>query len=244
MKIFRSSKLGLKVSSEIFKENDGIQIDSFDVTKFEEYLNLDYDLIELGEEEARNLFSFFKVLDVKTQTLGCFDSLIRINGVYKPLQLDSLSFIHFLQQSKVILNATLSAVVVGCPDKLMMYGMDLSKLGLNRIYLVSPENKNLKGRIEHLQKTLLGVHIEQVMTDKISDISDSCGLLIVDFDKAKNSELVQDLTYFNFLAEKAIFLDIRGYEDFELSSEAEKASLQVLKSEDFIKFKYTFCKKN
>ena len=95
-----------------------------------------------------------------------------------------------------------------------------------------------------MQKYLFNVQLQQLTLDEMANISELSSLLVMDFDQNEHPDMVETLTYFNFLAENAIFFDLQNYLNDDLSSEAEKASLRVLDSVEFHLHKYRLFQKN
>lgn len=243
MKVYRSIDLGAAELSEKISEASDISI-NFEPLSEEELVASDYDLIELSEEQSLDIIARMPMLDWPTQSTRAADAFTKDKNGFKPLHLGAMAFVNFLQSKKINLDTSKNAVLVGGYSFLMTFGLALAKLGFNKIYLISPAHISYEDKIADLKKSLFGVHIQQLTLDDISNISELASLLVIDFAQNEFPEIVETLTYFNFVTENALFLDLQSYLNNTLSAEAERASLRVLDSVEFQLHKYRFFQKN
>lgn len=242
MKIYRSIELGAAELSEKLNAPD-IQI-HFEPMSDEELFQSDFDLIELSEQQGQSILAKATVLDWQIQSTKAVDAFAKDLKGFKPMQLSSSAFGSFLELKHITLDVAKNAVLVGGYSFLITYAVALAKLGFNKIYLISPNNIPYQEQIDNAQKHLFNVQVQQLSLDEMSDVPELASLLVIDFDLNEFPELVQTLTYFNFLTENAIFFDLQNYMNDTLSAEAEKASLRVLDSVEFHLHKYRFFQKN
>lgn len=243
MKIYRSIELGAAELSEILSNEPDIKI-HFDPMNESELMNSDFDLIELSEQQNQEILFKMPLLDWPIQSTGAVDAFAKENKKFKPIHLSSQAFVSFLQSKHISVDVAKYAVLIGNYSFLITYAIALAKLGFKKIYLVSPGNISYKNQTAAVQKFLFSVQLTQLNLDEISNIADLASLLAIDFDLNEHPELVETLTYFNFVAERAIFFDLQNYLNDTLSSEAEKASLHVLDSAEFHLHKYRLFQKN
>lgn len=242
MKIYRSIDLGASELSEKLLHEPDIEI-HFDPMSDEELFKSDFDLIELSEQQSQSILSKMTMLDWQIQSTGAVDAFAKdVNGI-KPVQLSSVAFGSFLESKHIAIDTAKNAVLVGGYSFLMTYAVALAKIGFNKIYLVSPGNISFKEAITKVQKYLFNVQLQQLTVDEMANIAELASLLVIDFDPNEFPEMVETLTYFNFLAENAIFFDLQNYISDTLSTEAEKASLRVLDSVEFHLHKYRLFQK-
>lgn len=243
MKIYRSIELGAaELSDKLVSELD-LEI-HFEPMGEDELLKSDFDLIELSEQQSQSILSNMPLLDWPIQSTGAVDAFANEKGKFKPIHLSSTAFVSFLQSQHIAVDVAKYAVLIGNYSFLITYAIALAKLGFKKIYLVSPGNINYQNQIQAVQKFLFNVQITQLNLDEMASIADLASLLAIDFDLNEHPDLVETLTYFNFVAERAIFFDLQNYLNDALSSEAEKASLRVLDSADFHLHKYRLFQKN
>lgn len=243
MKIYRSIELGAAELSEKLLNEPDIEI-HFEPMSDDELFHSDFDLIELSEQQGQSILSKATMLDWQIQSTKAVDAFAKAAKGFKPIHLSSMAFGSFLESKHISLDIAKSAVLVGGYSFLITYAVALAKLGFNKIYLISPGNISYKEQITNAQKHLFNVQVQQLTLDEMSDVAELASLLVIDFELNEFPELVQTLTYFNFLAENAIFFDLQNYMNDTLSAEAEKASLRVLDSVEFHLHKYRFFQKN
>lgn len=243
MKIYRSIELGADELSQKIGTADDVKI-QFDPLDESDLVQSDFDLIELSEEKTQSILSKMNMLDWQIQSTGAADAFIVDHKKLKPIHLSSVAFVNFLQSKHITIDTAKNAVLVGSYSFLITYGVALAKIGFNKIYLISPDHISHKEKIAETQKYLFNVQIHQLQLDDMAGISDLASLLVIDFDLNQFPELVETLTYFNFVTENAVFCDLQSYRNEALSSEAEKASLRVLDSAEFHLHKYRLFQKN
>lgn len=244
MKIYRSIELGAAELSEKLIHEADIDIQFGPMQNEDELFRSDFDLVELSEQQSQSILSKLTMLDWQIQLTGAVDAFAKDQKKFKPIHLSSVAFVNFLESKHISLDVAKNAVLVGGYSFLMTYAMALAKLGFNKIYLVSPANISYEVQISNAQKFLFNVQLQQLTLDEMANISELASLLVIDFELNKYPEMVETLTYFNFLAENAIFFDLQNYMNDSLSIEAEKASLRVLDSAEFHLHKYRLFQKN
>lgn len=242
MKVYRSIELGAAELSEKLNAPD-IEI-HFEPMSDDELFHSDFDLIELSEQQNQSILAKATMLDWEIQSTKAVDAFAKDVKGFKPIHLSSAAFSQFLESKHISLDIAKNAVLVGGYSFLITYAIALAKLGFNKIYLVSPGNISYTEQIANTQKHLFNVQVRQLTLDDMANVAELASLLVIDFDLNEFPELVQTLTYFNFLAENAIFLDLQNYLNDTLSAEAEKASLRVLDSAEFHLHKYRLFQKN
>lgn len=247
MKIYRSIELGAselqrRLSEKLLHEPD-IEI-HFEPMSDDELFHSDFDLIELSEQQSQSILSKMTMLDWQIQSTGATDAFAKDQKGFKPIQLSSTAFTNFLESKHISMDVGKNVVLVGNYSFLITYAVALAKLGFNKIYLVSPGNVSYKEQFTNAQKYLFNVQLHQLTVDEMANIAELASLLVIDFDYNEFPEMVETLTYFNFLAENAIFFDLQNYLNDTLSTEAEKASLRVLDSVEFHLHKYRLFQKN
>lgn len=243
MKVYRSIELGAAELSEKLKNELDIEI-YFDLMTDEDLLRSDFDLLELSEQQNQAILATMPLLDWSIQSTGAVDAFAKIDNKFMPIHLSSAAFVNFLQSKHISVDVSKYAVLIGNYSFLITYAIALAKLGFKKIYLVSPSNISYQNQLDAVQKFLFNVQLKQLNLDEMASIAETASLLTIDFDLNEYPDLVETLTYFNFVAEQAIFFDLQNYLNDSLSSEAEKASLRVLDSTEFHLHKYRLFQKN
>lgn len=242
MKIYRSIELGAaELSEKLISELD-IEI-NYELMTDEELLNSNFDLIELSEQQSQAILATMPLLDWPIQSTGAVDAFAKEGRKLKPIHLGAPAFVSFLQSKQISVDTAKYAVLIGNYSFLITHAIALAKLGFKKIFLVSPGNINYQNQLQAVQKFLFNVQLTQLSLDQMANIAETASLLAIDFDLNEHPDLVETLTYFNFVAEKAIFFDSQNYMNDSLSLEAEKASLHVLNSVDFHLHKYRLFQK-
>tara|TARA_B110001454_G_scaffold219199_1_gene251729 strand:- start:33336 stop:34145 length:810 start_codon:yes stop_codon:yes gene_type:complete len=108
-------------------------------------------------------------------------------------------------------------------------------LGFRSIILFIPDGKS--GMVDELSRYFIGVKIKTVAFSEITQNRDQTSLMINAVDVEKNTTLMNDLAYFNFMSVKGIMVDLVSKTPVHpLLFEAEKAGLRTLKRRDLAAF--------
>ena len=87
--------------------------------------------------------------------------------------------------------------------------------------------------IQNIQKTLLGLELLILGFNQVSSIDCISSLLLVDINHKERPELVESLTYFNFLTTGAAFFDVRSALNDDLVQEVLRAQMVVIDSPQY-----------
>ncbi len=245
MKIYRSKKLHGDVFKESLKKTklnaDFIDMITDEINQDDQF-HQNFDIIEMDESAKSSFIDQAKELDWEVSALKGFDVVLKKQNHYKPYNLGSVALKSYIETRSLVIDSTKSAVLVGEYSFLVTYALALSQLGFKKIYIVSPENLFFNEKLANVQKILFDVKIQQISYDEMANTSEISSVLIVDFDLASYPEMVEILTYFNFLAQGSLFLDLNHFYDPTLYDEAEKADLGVISSVEFHHYRYEFAK--
>ena len=245
MNIYRSIELGTPILSELLSQVSDLSELKFHYEPISEdhLLNGEYDLIELSESQTQNIMKKFSMLDWEIQTSQAADCFIKQHDHFKPCQMNAEVFRQCIEFQKIIVDISYCAVLIGDYSFVTTFAMMLGKLGYKKIYIVSIENLFFGDRIDNLKKVLFDIELKQLSFDELATIPDVASLLAIDFELDENAEVVEILTYFNFLSKNAIFFDMQGYINHSLTLEAEKVQLKVINSLEFYITKYKLIQK-
>ncbi len=213
-----------------------IEADSFDEAKA-----LGADVIDISYADFCELRSQFEVSNLDSHYLGAADSLIRKKNKYQFFQLSQKAFLSLLSQLELNLKTDDHAVIVGDELSISQFLPALAKLGYSRFVFVVENPPKIKAFIENIQKTLLGLELTVLEYKQVSLINCISSLLLVDVDHSRQSELIESLTYFNFLTTGSIFFDVRSDLSNDLVQEALRAQMFIVEATRFMKNRFEIC---
>jgi hypothetical protein len=108
-------------------------------------------------------------------------------------------------------------------------------LGFRSIILFVPDDSEIS--VDELSRYFIGVKIKTVSFSSLTQNQDQTSLMINSVDTEKNTTLMGDLAYFNFMSSKGIVIDLVSKTPIHpLLFEADKAGLRTLKRRDLIAF--------
>ena len=245
IKIYKHERYRPDIISEVISAETSLSdlVIAYESSAILELFSQQFDALEIDDLMLRELRPQLAYLGWTLSVSGAFDCLIRQGTEYAPLQINSETLRHYLERSHKPLDIKNCAVLIGDYSFIASFSVMLAKLGYSQIYVVSHENMLFGDEIELLKKSLFGVKLVQLSFDELATIQDLASILVVDFNLEENSEIVEILTYFNFLTEGAFFCDLNSYIDDSLSLEAEKVQLCVVDMAEYLKIKYNIIKK-
>lgn len=116
------------------------------------------------------------------------------------------------------------------PDALVAV---LVSLGFKKILLFRPDGSEDIG--PRLCRYFIGIDVQTIPFSVITQNQDSTSIIVNAVDLERNSVLMNDLAYFNFMSPKGIIVDLASKTPIHpLLFEAEKAGLRVLKRRDVV----------
>ena len=86
----------------------------------------------------------------------------------------------------------------------------------------------------------VNLNLKTVPISDLTSIELTAFLLISNFQKAKNSDAYDLLSYFNFLSEEAVFIDCNSIKDGYLVDDARKAEIFVIDELEVLENKYNY----
>lgn len=123
-----------------------------------------------------------------------------------------------------------SAFVVGDDLQMRPLVMAAAELGFSRIFLVSPEIDWLEEEKKFLQRRLVGIQLESVLTTDLTLQAQDTHLLLNALNLHEHSNYLQDLAYFNFMVSGGVVVDLFSQGPHQtLQEEAIKAQLTCIK---------------
>lgn len=225
MKYYRSSKL--------YAVPEYPQYTYIEAQSIEDAQSQKVDLIDISYEDFCQLQTQFEVNSLDSYYLGSADCLIRFGERYQFYQLSQKAFLSLLSNVEIYLKTDDYAVVVGDELSISQFLPALAKLGYSRFVFVVEDPEVVQKFMQNIQKTLLGLELLILGFNQVSSIDCISSLLLVDINHKDRPELVESLTYFNFLTTGAAFFDVRSALSDDLVQEALRAQMVVIDSAQY-----------
>lgn len=225
MKYFRSPKLYAvpKYPEYTYVEAQSIQ----------DAQSQNVDLIDISYEDFCQIQNQFEVNSLDSHYLGSADCLIRFGDRYQFYQLSQKAFLSLLSNVEIFLKTDDYAVIVGDELSISQFLPALAKLGYSRFVFVVEDPEAIQKFIQNIQKTLLNIKLLILGFNQVSSIDCISSLLLVDINHKERPELVESLTYFNFLTTGSAFFDVRSALSDDLVQEALRAQMVVIDSAQY-----------
>lgn len=152
-------------------------------------------------------------------------------------------FLKELSTNRTSLQTNHFAVIVGDQRTVASFFPALAQLGYAHFKFVVRDPISMKSYLQAVLSKYIGLNADLLSFSDLAEMKESASALIVDVDHEQEAELVQNLTYFNFLVGRALFLDVRAITHSDLEEEAERAELTVIKSEQLNKKRFELVEK-
>ncbi len=174
------------------------------------------------------------------QKLNWADTGLIINGEVRPMLLSERIFSEMISAQNTIVYREYCVSIVGDLSTLASFVNLCQRLGFKKINFYGAENIVQEGKefADVCMKLFINLKIEVKNFDELTHNEELSSLLFVDVDLDKETELFENLSYFNFLSPHSIFIDFRSDRNNLLQLEAEKAELVVLDGRKFFLKKY------
>jgi hypothetical protein len=208
-----------------------------------ELINKKFDAIELAGDQYENFKSFIAAVDWKTSHIDTVDCLVLLkSGKYKPCHLLADSVLHVLKKIPERVNSQRPVIVIG--NIYFLYSV-VTKLALSGfveiiVSLTDAEDEMLKVFEKKIKSFVFNLHIKTVSINHLTTTEQAGYLLISNFRKEDNKDAYELLTYFNFLAEGAVFIDCNSITDSYLVDDARKAEIFVIDELAILDAKYDY----
>lgn len=240
MKYFRSSNLW-PLPQENIHSFETVQLSSV-----EEALVQEVDCIDLDFLDYQHIIEKYPSHLLEMHHLGYADCYLKKsnqltgrngNGyelwlTYKDVFLKELSGSHSSVQTNYL------AVIVGDERTVASFFPALSQLGYANFKFVVKDPQSMLPYLQTVLSKYIGLNADLLSFADLAEIKESASALVVDVDHQQEPDLVQNLTYFNFLVTQALFLDVRAILNSELEEEAERAEMTVIRSQQLHKKRF------
>jgi hypothetical protein len=222
MKYYRSPLLSKLSCENIFSPVTASSVD--------EAKSQGVDFIDLTYADYLLALEQFSMSGIDAYALGAADCLLKIDGQYQFFQLSQKAILSYLSSLKISLQVSDVAVIVGDQLTISQFAPALAKLGYSKFIFVVEDQESVIHFVQKMQRTFLGLQFDVLQFKQISQIDSIASFLLVDVDHENQIELVESLTYFNFLTTGSVFFDVRSIQSNELVQEATRAQMFVLDS--------------
>lgn len=208
----------------------------------EDLIKKKYDVIEIDGSQYEEFAKFIPAIDWKTSHISSADCLILKNNIYKPYNIMSETLIRILKKNIGRVNSQQPVIVVG--DIYFAYGVvaKLASSGFIEIIVsLTTGDEELANEFEKkIRSFVFNLNLKTVPINDLTSIEQTAFLLISNFHREKNSDAYDLLSYFNFLSEKAVFIDCNSIIDRSLVEDARKAEIFVIDEVEVLENKYNY----
>jgi hypothetical protein len=99
-----------------------------------------------------------------------------------------------------------SGLVIGAHPDFRGLAMAITKFGIRRIYLADAELRSAERAVEDLKPRLLGVEVEAIDRNQLTQLPAECSIAICCVDPT-HATMLEDVSYLNFLTSGSVWLD-------------------------------------
>jgi hypothetical protein len=224
-------------SNHLFPQKLNSSIEYLNRGTINEALEKNADLIDISYSDYLEIRDQYPVSQLDVYNLGAADCLMLFNQKYYLYQLSSSAFLQFVSKLKINLKTNEYAVIVGDELTISQFLPAMTKLGYSKFMFIVQDSIQILPFIEKIKKTFFGISIDVLNFKHVSLIENLSSLLLVDVDHARSAELIESLTYFNFLTAGSVFFDVRSSpsdaRSKDLVLEAERAQMFVLDANQY-----------
>lgn len=186
-------------------------------------------------EQSRMLYPSLQVLPTQVRLLECFDFYLPENGKWYPRLLFYEAIHKVLVQRARDLDIRVPAFIVGQGECLRVAAAVCTELGYSEIYLIGEDAAGLHRESRILSRGNLGIKFTVLPIEELTIQAVSASLIINTVQLPHESDLLKDLSYFNFMNTGGYAFDCHlGNLQSELMEEAERAELKVLYPTDLL----------
>ncbi len=206
----------------------------------EELLKKNYDVIEFDGSQYVKFKPFIKTVDWQTNHLLTADCLLLKNNQYKPYNILAEALMRVLKKNIGRINSQLPVIIIGDTHFAVSVVTKLALSGFIEIVvsLIDSDEQMLKEFEGRIKSFVFNLNLKIIPIDQLTSADQAGFLLISNFKKEKNKDAYELLTYFNFLSEKAVFIDCNSINDSLLVDDARRADIFVIDEVEILENKY------
>jgi hypothetical protein len=206
-----------------------------------EILQKKYEIIEVPNFDIEEYKIYLKALEWKINHISAADYLILINNQYKPFNIIADVVLNIIKNKSAQIDSQRSVIVIGEPQFVYCIVAKLVLSGFIRIIVsLTTETETADNFSKRIKSFAFNLNLKIVPISELTAIEQAGFLLISNFEKSQNKEAYELLTYFNFLAEGAVFIDCNSLENNQLVEEARKAEIFVVDEIEILENKYKY----
>jgi len=200
-----------------------------DLLEWLPYVASDASALRFQIESSAEIVQHFPRLPTDVSWLEASDTLLYEDGEWWPriFLLEALRkiIIHRFHD----LNVGLHGYVIGGTRAGRIAAAALASLGFAHIHIVDENEKALASEVALLKRYLLGIQISGVPASALTMQTHAGSLMLNTIKMQEQSPLLKDLSYFNFMNQGGVVVDISACEEQNLLlQEAQRADLNVL----------------
>ena len=246
-----NKKFNILRSSELWKHTDEFKIALNDKKDIEfviehkeinlaEIITENFHMMDFSWQIFKQLNPIIHRADALVQKLNWADTGIIVNNEIRPMLLSEKVFSQMISTKSTVVDREYCVSVVGDLSTLASFVNLFQRLGFNKINFYTDEGmiEEAKAFAKLATKLFINLNVEAKTYSDLTFNEELSSLLIVDVNLDEEKELFEDLSYFNFLSPRSIFMDFRSDRNNLLQLEAEKAELIVLDGREFFLKKY------
>ncbi len=197
-----------------------------DGANIQDISNSQFDLHRWPFGRSHELLSLYPARPERVQLLECADGLVKKNGKIWPDLILPIAVKSAIRRRIRTLDLRLVAYVVAKDILVRPLVSAAVSLGFSQICLVSDDDQFLKSEKDFLNRRLIGVNIDTVLTNDLTLRPQNGGLLFNAINLNHKKDSLQDIAYFNFMSSDSIFMDLfEGDPHAYLQEEAHRAHL-------------------
>ncbi|UYL08518.1 hypothetical protein B9G69_015855 [Bdellovibrio sp. SKB1291214] len=227
--------------STLFRFLQFIETQKPDIFQLEHHQEYKKDLLNNADtalfsfEQSRLLYPSLRVLPTQVRLLECFDNYLPEDGKWYPRLLFYEAIHQVLVARARDMDIRVPAFVVGEGECLRIAAGVCAELGYAEVYLIGENSAQLHREARILSRGYLGIKFKVLPIEELTIQAVSASLIINTVHLPSGSELLKDLSYFNFMNTGGYAFDCHlGNLHSELMEEAERADLKVLHPTDLL----------
>ncbi len=178
---------------------------------------------------SSGLLKKIAVQPAQVQSLQSLDSFFKSENSWYPRLLTFEALRRVFVERARDLDIRRPAFVVAQGAMTRILASVLTQVGFADIYLIGSDSDDLAREQKYLSSTHLGIRFTQIPTSELTMQSVSAAVMINAMDLASDQDLMNDLSYFNFMKGEGYILDLNlENEDSPFIEEARNAELRVI----------------
>lgn len=201
-----------------------------------------HDLIVLSDKDYHKFESLLSAVDWQVNQLKIADSLVLQEGFYRPVHAEAEAIIRLIRLNPHRINSQKSVIVIGELGFVSAVAMKLAMSGFSDIMvaLVDSQPEDIEALKKKFARLVFGLDLKVILATGLVSVDYSASLMISKFDKEKNKDTYELMTYFNFLSSSALLIDCYSYLNSYLIEEARRAEVDVIEEGEVITTKYAY----